>query len=296
MKPWILAARPKTLPAAAVPVLVGGALAAAADTFRWLPWLVCLLFGLLIQIGTNYANDYYDFIKGADDHRRIGPNRAVASGWVSPKAMRNGMFATFALAFAVGCALVPFGGWWLVGVGVVSIVCGIAYTGGPYPLGYNGWGDVFVFVFFGWVATGITYYVQAGTFAFPDLMGGYGTLLAGIVPGALSTNLLVVNNVRDEPLDREAGKRTLAVRFGRGFGVNQYIVLSLLALVVPVIFAVVGKDWPCLLVLLAFPFAIRTIVLLEKAVGREGYERVLVRTALQLLMVGGLFCLGLVLS
>ncbi|MEX0326034.1 MAG: 1,4-dihydroxy-2-naphthoate polyprenyltransferase [Puniceicoccaceae bacterium] len=297
-KHWMLAARPKTLPAAAVPVLVGGALAAAADLFSLLPWLICLAFSLLIQVGTNYANDYYDFRKGADDERRIGPMRAVASGWISPEAMYRGMVLVFVLAFLIGSLLVFWGGWWLVLVGIVSIICGIAYTGGPYPLGYNGWGDVFVFIFFGWVATCLTYYVQAGSFVvmLPSGTGVTWSLLAGMVPGALATNLLVVNNVRDEPLDRQVGKRTLAVRWGKQFGLAQYGVLSLLALVVPLAFATVGGQWGCLCVLPGAPLLLSNYRLLAKATDRDGFERVLVRTALALLLVGGLFCLGLLLS
>jgi 1,4-dihydroxy-2-naphthoate octaprenyltransferase len=263
-----------------------------------MPWLICLVFALLIQIGTNYANDYYDFLKGADDDRRIGPQRAVASGWISAPHMRIGMILIFVLAFAVGCLLVPLGGWWLVLVGLLSITCGVAYTGGPYPLGYNGWGDLFVFIFFGWVATGITYYVQAGSFSV-NLASSSGvgwTILAGMVPGALATNLLVVNNVRDEPLDRLAGKRTLAVRFGRRFGIGQYVVFSLMALGVPVLFAIGTGAWGCLVCLLAFPISLRNYQLLLKADDRVTFERVLVGTALQLIVLGGLFSLGLLFS
>lgn len=296
--PWIQAARPKTLPAAAVPVIVGGALAGAGGTFTLLPWSICLAFALLIQVGTNYANDYYDFVKGADDERRIGPRRAVASGWVSPGAMKTGMILVFALAFVVGCLLIPWGGWWLLLVGVASVACGVAYTGGPYPLGYNGWGDVFVFVFFGWVATAFTYYVQAGTFLFEASagMGAGWVWLAGMVPGALSTNLLVVNNIRDEPLDREAGKRTLAVRFGRVTGVVEFIGLNALALAVPVYFATVGGLRWCLLVLLVAPLMGRVSRNLIEAREREAYQRVLGLTALLLLLTGLFFAVGLAIS
>jgi 1,4-dihydroxy-2-naphthoate octaprenyltransferase len=292
---WIRAARPKTLPAAAVPVVVGGALAQAGASFVFEPWLICLAFALLIQIGTNFANDYYDFLKGADDHRRIGPNRAVASGWISPKAMRAGMWLVFAAAFLTGSLLIPWGGAWLILVGVISILCGVAYTGGPYPLGYNGWGDVFVFIFFGWVATGLTYYVQAGTFSviLPSASGIHWNLLAGMVPGALATNLLVVNNVRDEPLDREAGKNTLAVRFGRSFGRAQYGTLLLVALLVPLGFALFAGLPGCLLVLLALPLAAFAMRRLATATDRASYESALVLTALLLIAVGGLFAVGL---
>ncbi|NDV63491.1 1,4-dihydroxy-2-naphthoate polyprenyltransferase [Puniceicoccales bacterium CK1056] len=295
---WVWAARPKTLPAAAVPVMIGGALAFLSSQFAFVPWLLCLVFALLIQIGTNYANDYYDFIQGADDERRIGPDRAVASGWIRPKAMRNGMWLVFAIAFIAGCALVPYGGPALLIIGIASIVCGVAYTGGPYPLGYNGWGDVFVFIFFGWIATGFTLFVQSGTFVLvlPSASGLYWTWLAGLLPGALATNLLVVNNVRDEPLDREAGKRTLVVRLGRTFGLWEYGLLNALSIAVPVWFALAGGAWFCLLVLLATPLMIRATQLLAGARDRSAYQRVLGMTAGLLVITGVLFSLGLVLS
>lgn len=296
--PWIRAARPKTLPAAAIPVFTGGALAHAGHAFAWVPWSLCLLFALLIQIGTNYANDYYDFLKGADDERRIGPQRAVAAGWIRPERMRLGMWITFVLAFLSGLALIPFGGWMLLLVGVVSVLCGIAYTGGPYPLGYNGLGDVFVFIFFGWVATLFTHYVQAGTFVV-ELAGSSGShwaWVAGIVPGALATNLLVVNNVRDEPLDREAGKRTLAVRYGRRAGLIQYAGLNTFVLLVGLEFALLAGTPSCLLVFGAAPLMVRGSVLLGRARNREAYQRVLGLTALTMLVAGGLFATGLVLS
>ncbi len=295
IRPWLLAARPKTLPAAAVPVAVGGALAHAGGAFAPLPWALCLLFALLVQIGTNYANDYYDFVRGADGAARIGPARAVASGWVSPAAMRRAMWGVFALALAAGCGLIPFGGWWLLAVGGVSILCGIAYTGGPYPLGYNGWGDVFVLLFFGFVATGFTYYVQAGSFAaaLPGAQGAVWTGLAGLVPGALAVNLLVVNNLRDLPQDRAAGKRTLAVRLGRRFTLAEYAVLGGLAFLVPVVFAVAAGAWGCLLALAPLPMAVRGFLRLRAAATRADFDRALRHAAAQLVLVGGLFSAGL---
>jgi 1,4-dihydroxy-2-naphthoate octaprenyltransferase len=296
--PWIHAARPKTLPAAAVPVFIGGALASAGGAFALIPWLLCLGFALLIQIGTNYANDYYDFLQGADDHRRIGPRRAVASGWISPDAMRRGMVLTFVLAVLTGSFLIPYGGWWLLLVGLLSVVCGIAYTGGPYPLGYNGWGDLFVFVFFGWVATGLTYYVQAGTFVL-SLPGGASPAwiwLAGVLPGALSTNLLVVNNVRDQPLDREAGKRTLAVRLGRRFAEAEFAFLNGLALAAALLFALPGDTRGTLLVFALLPWMIRLSAKLKSARDRGAFQVILAQTALVLLLAGLLFSTGLLLS
>lgn len=297
MMVWILAARPKTLPAAIVPVALGGALAFHEGAFRVLPWAICLVFALLIQVGTNFANDYYDFLQGADGAERIGPRRAVASGWVSPGAMRFMMVVVFALALLIGSMLIRYGGSWLLIVGVLSVICGVAYTGGPYPLGYNGLGDLFVFVFFGWVATWITYFVQVGTFEMAHLEGGgLWPLLVGMVPGALATNLLVVNNVRDAPLDGEVGKRTLVVRFGRAFGLAEYALLSAVAHLVPVLFAVQVNDWKGALSLLALPISIYSFVLLRSAKGRGAYEKVLVLSALTLVVVGLLFSISLMLT
>ncbi len=215
LKTWLLAARPKTLPAAVSPVLLGSALAAASDAFALVPALLCLLFALLIQIATNFANDYFDFKKGADTEERIGPTRACAAGLIKPKTMWLATKLTLALAFVTGCGLIPYGGWPLVFVGTASIVCAVAYTGGPYPLGYNGLGDVFVILFFGLIAVMFTYYVQSGVFTWPAFWLGLGS-------GLIINNLLVVNNVRDYETDKAAGKRTLVVRFGKPFGYWQY--------------------------------------------------------------------------
>ena len=212
---WWEAARPRTLPAAVAPVLAATALAWHDGVFDGVAASICLTFALLIQIGTNYANDYYDFVKGADTKARVGPRRAVAAGLIAPATMKRAMALVFAAAFGVGLLLLPFGGWPLLVIGVVSILCGIAYTGGPYPLAYHGWGDVFVFVFFGLVAVNATYFVQAGALVPAGWWVG-----AGI--GSLATNILVVNNYRDIATDREAGKRTLAVRFGPVFAQLQF--------------------------------------------------------------------------
>jgi len=231
---WIGASRPRTLPAAVAPVLTASALAWRDGDFVAPAALACLAFALLIQIGTNFANDYYDFIKGADTAERVGPRRAVASGWVAPAVMKRAMLGVFALAFAVGLTLLAYGGWPLLVIGVASIMCGIAYTGGPYPLGYNGLGDVFVFVFFGLVAVGATYFVQTGVVTPEAWMIGVGV-------GALAANILVVNNYRDVETDARAGKRTLVVRFGRAYARGQFVaghVLALSALV-----AVGFGDW-----------------------------------------------------
>lgn len=212
---WIEAARPRTLPAAFAPVVVGSALAWRDGGFELMPALICLGFALLIQIGTNFANDYYDHRKGADTGARVGPRRAVAAGLVTPATMRRAMIGVFTAAFVLGLSLLWWGGPWLLVIGVASIVCGIAYTGGPYPLAYHGLGDVFVFVFFGLVAVGATYFVQVGEID-ADVL-----LLAAPV-GLLAANILVVNNYRDAETDAVARKRTLVVILGRGWARRQF--------------------------------------------------------------------------
>jgi 1,4-dihydroxy-2-naphthoate octaprenyltransferase len=240
---WLEATRPKTLPAAVAPVLVGSALAWRAGVFKPGAAAACLGFALLVQVGTNFANDYYDARKGADTAERVGPRRAVASGLVKPETMRAAMWAVFAAAFCVGLTLLAYGGWPLLVVGVASILCGVAYTGGPYPLAYHGLGDVFVFFFFGLVAVGATEFVQSGALSAAALVGGVGV-------GALATNILVANNYRDVETDAKANKRTLLVRWGRGYGRWQFGLGHALAVSAPLVLAVLGAAdfWPALAV------------------------------------------------
>lgn len=234
MSIWVSASRPRTLPAAVAPVLVASALAWRDGDFTAPAALAALGFALLIQIGTNFANDYYDFIKGADTAERVGPRRAVAAGLVKPEVMKRVMIGVFVAAFLVGLTLLGYGGWPLLVVGVASILCGVAYTGGPYPLGYNGLGDVFVFVFFGLVAVTATYFVQTEVITDDAWIIG-----AGI--GALAANILVVNNYRDVETDAKAGKRTLVVRFGRGFARAQFVISHGIALAALV--AIGADEW-----------------------------------------------------
>ena len=233
MRVWILAARPKTLPAAVAPVLLGCSLAVREELFRVAPALLCLFFALLVQIGTNFANDYFDYLKGADSGDRSGPARAVASGLVEPPAMKCAFLFVFLLAFIVGTGLIYYGGSWLFVVGAASVVSGIAYTGGPFPLDYHGLGDLFAFVFFGIVAVTVTFYVQSGYFS-------VSSLLPAVAAGSLVTNILVVNNYRDVETDRRVGKKTLAVRFGRRFALLEYQMNCLIALVAPIVLWRIG--------------------------------------------------------
>lgn len=253
LKPWILASRPKTLPAASAPVIVGTAIALGDGVFRWGPALAALICALLIQIGTNLANDVFDFKKGTDTEERTGPLRVTQAGLLTPNQVMWGMAAVFALAFIIGIYLIIVGGWPILLIGVLSILSGIAYTGGPYPLGYNGLGDIFVFIFFGPVAVCGTYYVQA-------LSLNWTVGLASIPMGLLTTAILVVNNLRDLPTDRKAGKKTLAVRLGKKATQLEYLLLVAVSFAIPVFLWVSGyASYWMLLPLLAIPWAIPLI-------------------------------------
>jgi 1,4-dihydroxy-2-naphthoate octaprenyltransferase len=249
---WLLATRPATLTAALSPVMVGAAAAWRASGgagYRWGAVLAALLGAMFIQVGTNLANDVFDFEKGADTAERLGPTRVTQAGLLTPSQVRAGMVASFALATAAGVYLTAVAGWPIVAIGVASIASGVAYTGGPYPLGYNGLGDVFVFVFFGLVAVGGTAFVALGHV--PALALGL-----AVPVGALATAVLVVNNVRDHVTDVRAGKRTVVVRFGRRFGVAEYVACWLAALAVPVALAATRRAPWLLLPLLTLPMAV----------------------------------------
>jgi len=242
---WVMAARPQTLPAGASPVVVGAGLALHTGDFAALPWLAALLGALLIQVGTNFANDYYDAVKGADTEDREGFTRVTAGGLIPPRQVKLAMAATYGLAVVVGLYLVAIGGVPILVVGLSSIAAGVLYTGGPYPYGYRGLGDLFVFVYFGVVAVTGTFYVQAvaaGDFGLFPTWIPEGTLplaavLASLPAAGLSTGILVVNNIRDRETDAAAGKRTLAVMLGYRWSRVEFLACFGMAYVVPVIFA-----------------------------------------------------------
>lgn len=219
---WVLAARPKTLPASCVPVAVGTCLAAFNGGFRAVPALLCLLFAVCAQIAANFSNDYFDFKSGVDVDDRLGPDRAVASGWISPRSMLFGAILALLFACSFGLGLIPYGGWKLVWVGVASVLFCLLYTAGPFPLSYIGLGDLAVVTFFGLVATGFTYYVQTQTFTTE-------IILLGLAVGLATDNILVANNYRDRRSDRIHHKYTSVVLFGDTFGRMLYLVNGLAA-------------------------------------------------------------------
>lgn len=254
---WIMASRPKTLWAAISPVIVGTAMAYADHGGYWLAALAAFFGAVMIQIGTNFANDYYDFHKGGDAHDRLGPTRVTHAGLVTLPAMRRAIVSAFGLAFLAGFYLVYRGGWPIVIIGLASILFGILYTGGPYPLGYNGLGDIFVLIFFGPVAVAGTYYVQ--TLHMTDIV-----ILAGFAPGLFSVAILTVNNLRDIDSDMRTGKKTLPARFGRTFARGEYLFCVLVGSLLPILLVALATDriyglMGCFTIFLAVP-TIRTVL------------------------------------
>lgn len=233
---WVEAARPKTLPASLSPVLLACVLAWCDGAFRLIPAVLCFGVALLAQIASNFANDYFDFKKGADREDRLGPERAVAQGWITPKAMLKATFLTLGLSCLCGCLLLFFAGWELIPVGIAIALCVLAYSAGPFPLAYNGLGDVCVVLFYGVIPVCFTYYVQAGTFSLLSF-------LLSLSVGLLSTNILVVNNYRDYVQDKAARKRTTIVLFGRGFGRIFYLLNGLVALLLAMPLLFTAPSW-----------------------------------------------------
>jgi 1,4-dihydroxy-2-naphthoate polyprenyltransferase len=288
LRTWILAVRVPTLPAAVVPVLVGTATAWSEGHFRLLPFVAALVAALLIQIGTNLANDYFDFRKGADTAERLGPVRITQSGLVRPETVRTATILTFGLAVLVGIYLIVVGGWPILVIGVLSIAAGVLYTGGPWPLAYHGLGDLTVFLFFGLVAVVGTAYLHTGSVSLP-------TVVNALPVAALVTAILVVNNLRDIATDRLADKRTLAVRLGpRGTRI-EYLLLLCAAYLVPLASWLIGGSprgfW---LPWLTVPLAIRLVRVVFSQEGRP-LNAALAGTGRLHLAFGILWAVGIVL-
>jgi 1,4-dihydroxy-2-naphthoate octaprenyltransferase len=286
---WILAARPKTLPAAAAPVIVGGAVAYAVDMFHPGPALAALIAALLLQIGANLANDVFDFFRGADNEARLGPMRVTQSGLLPPSQVLVGMWLVFGLAAVLGLYLVWFSGWPVLVIGLASILAAVAYSGGPLPFGYLGLGDLVVFLFFGPVAVCGTVFVQSG--AVPEE-----ALVASIPMGLLTTAILVVNNLRDIDTDRAAGKHTLAVRLGIAGTRWEYTCCLVGAYLAPAVIALLGLGtWWGMLSWVSLPFALRVGRIVWSQSGRP-LNQALAGTGQMELLFGVLYGLGFVLS
>lgn len=285
---WFLAARPKTLLAAVVPVMVGSSLAIYSGYFFLSYSIVALLCSVLIQIGTNYTNDLYDYLKGSDTKERKGPLRMLSAGLISVNEMKLGILIVFLITFLSGLYLVYTAGWIVLVIGIISIIAGLAYTAGPFPLAYNGLGDVFVFLFFGIVGTIGTYYLHHQEF----------TLLSFLVSlpvGAVITNILIVNNFRDIEEDRSAGKITLAVIFGNTFSKIEFNLLLLISFVIPLLlFIYYNFSYWIFLPYLSLPVAILLIKMLNEYKGTE-LNKTLELTAKFSALYGLLFSIGIIL-
>ena len=280
---WLLASRPRTLPVSLVPVLVGSALAwAGGGPFRWSVLIVAALCAALIQVATNLHNDVADFERGADDpETRVGPRRATAEGWLSAAQVRRGAAVVFAVAFCIGQYLVYLAGWPIFVVGVVSILAGYAYSSGPRPIAYTALGELFVLLFFGWVAVGGTWFAHT--------QGGPGVLvlLAGAAVGLPAAAVLVVNNTRDVDDDRRAGRRTFPVLFGTSASRREYGAFVLASPVLAACTAVGTGAGPwALLCLFMLPSAVRLIGAFRRAATGAEYNDLLAATARYGLITG----------
>lgn len=259
---WMLASRPKTLPAAASGVITGTALAIRDGHFRLGPALAALFVALLLQIGSNLANDVYDYERGADAGERHGPMRVTQSQLLTPTQVKFGMWVVFGLSGLLGLYLAFVAGWVVILIGLAAILSAIAYTGGPFPLGYYGLGDLFVFIFFGVAAVAGTYFVQTGSVSAQAWW-------MSIPIGWLIVDILVVNNLRDINVDRAAGKRTLAVRLGVWGSRGQYLVLLIAAyLILPILVIFRILPWTSVLAWLSLPLGWRTWQIVRRQAGR----------------------------
>jgi 1,4-dihydroxy-2-naphthoate octaprenyltransferase len=287
MKSWLIAARPKTLSAAIVPVLVGTALAARepSGVIGWV--FACALFGaVFIQIATNFINDALDFKKGTDTGERLGPTRVTQAGLLSADAVMRGAWVCLILAAACGIPLLHRGGWPMLVIGLTSIAAAYAYTGGPYPLAYHGLGEIFVVLFFGLVAVGGTFYAHT-------LRLTRDSLIAGLAVGSLATVLLVINNLRDIDGDRQNNKKTLAARFGEGFARAEVVFFTVAPYVLVALLAWRRSQPWFFLPFLAMPFALAIAVQTHRTRG-SGLNRVLGAAGAQQWAFGVLFDIGLI--
>jgi len=284
---WFLAMRPKTLSAAATPVIVACALAYHDKNFQWKPALICLLFALIAQIIANYANDYFDYKKGNDNKDRLGPKRAVAEGWIPPEIMLGATVALLLLDLALGLALIHYGGWKLIFVGLLVAIFAFAYSGGPFPLAYRGLGDICVFIFFGIIPTGFTYYVQTLQWNLP-------VVICGACVGLVIINILVANNYRDRFSDAQTNKKTSVVLFGEKFGQRFYLLNGIIAVIGCQYFWFEKVPGAALLPLVYLVFHFLTW---KEMCSNEGKALIatLEKTARNVLIFGGALSIGLLL-
>ena len=288
IKAWILAARPKTLAAAATPVLIGCSLAVADGAFQWIPAILCFLFAFSMQIDANFINDYYDYLKGSDREDRLGPERACAQGWITLSAMKKGMIITTLLSCFWGLLLLRYCGLEMIPIGMLCVLFAFLYTAGPYPLAYHGWGDILVIVFFGFVPVGCTYYTMAHDWTWDVTIGCAAC-------GLVSDLLLMLNNYRDREQDKISGKKTLIVRSGEKAGRYAYLLLGILAVGLCSYYAFNGQLLASILPLLFLILHITTWKEMVRIFQGKELNIVLGKTARNIVVFGLLLSLGLIL-
>ncbi|MCL2419401.1 MAG: 1,4-dihydroxy-2-naphthoate polyprenyltransferase [Conexibacteraceae bacterium] len=290
MRIWLMAARPRTLPAGIAPVFVGTALAGYLHVFHPLRFVAALFGAVFIQIGANLSNDYSDAHRGADTEDRLGPVRVTAGGLVPPRQVLIATYVTFGLAVLCGVYLIAVAGWQVLAIGVASILAGVLYTGGPRPYGYEGLGEVFVFLFFGVAAVAGSYFVQVRVFSWESLV-------LSVPVGLIASAILVVNNVRDIDTDRRANKRTLAVRLGRARTRQMYAAMIYLAYPIALVTWVFGplKPW-LLLCWLSLPLAVPIVGVVASQTDGPSLNGALARTGKLQLVFCVLLSIGILLS
>jgi 1,4-dihydroxy-2-naphthoate octaprenyltransferase len=285
-KAWLLASRPKTLTAAAIPVMIGCSLAATHGSFQPVPAILCFLFAFIMQINANYINDLYDYLKGSDREDRLGPMRACAQGWITPPEMKKGIIIASILAGCCGCCLLFYSGPIMIPIGIACLIFAFLYTTGPYPLAYHGWGDVLVMIFFGFVPVGCTFYVMNHDW-------NTSTTIASIISGLVIDTLLMVNNFRDREQDKISGKKTIIVRLGARSGPILYFLLGLIACWLCFYFITQGKLFTVILPqFYLIPHIITTVKMVRIHQGKE-LNKILGETSRNMFLFGVLLSLGL---
>ena len=288
IKAWVLAARPKTLAAAATPVLLGCSLAASDGWLQFIPAILCFLFAFTMQIDANFINDFFDFLKGSDREDRLGPERACAQGWITLNAMKHGIASATILSCIWGVLILFFSGLEMIPVGLLCILFAFLYTAGPYPLAYHGLGDVLVIVFFGFVPVGCTYYTMCHDWT-------WSVTIACLASGLVSDLLLMLNNYRDREQDKISGKRTLIVRFGEKAGRYAYLALGILAVSLCAFYAFNGYLMASLLPVLFLILHFTTWREMVRIYQGKELNIVLGKTARNIVVFGLLLSLGLIL-
>ena len=288
IKAWVLAARPKTLAAAATPVLLGCSLAASDGWLQFIPAILCFLFAFTMQIDANFINDFFDYLKGSDREDRLGPERACAQGWITLNAMKHGIASATILSCIWGVIILFFSGLEMIPVGLLCILFAFLYTAGPYPLAYHGWGDVLVIIFFGFVPVGCTYYTMCHDWT-------WSVTIACMASGLVSDLLLMLNNYRDRDQDKISGKKTLVVRFGALAGRWMYLSLGLIACMLCLLFVITGHLWAAILPQLFLVPHLNTWQHMVKINKGKELNKVLGETARNIALFGILLSLGLIL-